>query len=470
MEKTASYKVEAIGKQADNKHGKEEFIMKNKIVSILLAIFICVVMLAGCTGKQPVLDMNMENEIVSETQNGDLSDKKNETAPYEAGEPKALEPVETEGKYEKAAYLADMVYEYNNGGNTMVSPLSLDMALGLVSGGAGGETKAELLEYLATDDYGQFAEQYMEYAEGLNCKVGEEIRYGGYQMAYEIANSIWLKDDRKLVDAYAELAGEQYEAEVAAVSFEQSVLKETVERINDWCDEKTHGLIPTIISEKSITDDTVAVLINSLYFECPWTDEWGVAEHSFTDLEGVETRQEMLRDTLSSYYENDYATAFAKNYRNGMKFIGILPKETGEFSLSELDVESLLNSETTAYDVKALMPKLQFETTAGNLVEILKSQGVEQVFDKESSDLTGLIEMNSDEITYISDIIQKTVLELDENGTKAAAVTAVTMEMCATAMPVEKKEKQVYLDRPFAFMIYDEVNDQIVFMGKVVSL
>lgn len=436
--------------------------MKNKSVKIWIAMCLCGIMLAGCGNKPMEINGNTVGSVGQESEIQPGKEKE------ESGEP--LEKVKNEDSYERAAYLMDMVYEKNGAENTMVSPLSLDMALGLVAGGANGQTKEELATYLGTDDYGEFAERYMEYAEGLNTNTPSLTAQTGYNIAYEIANSIWLKDDRKLVEAYAEMAEKQFDAEVESVSFDKSDVPETVKRINGWCNEKTHELIPEIINEDAISEDAVAVLINSLYFESPWDEAWGLTTHEFTDFEGTVKEQEMLRDTLSTYYENDEATAFGKRYSNGMQFIGILPKATGEFALADLDVESLLESENRDYDVHAIMPKLTFDTTADNIVDILKAEGVEAVFDKEQSDLTGLIEMDSDEVTYISDIIQKTRIELDENGTKAAAVTAVMLEMDTSAMPVQKEVKEVHLDRPFAFMIYDEANNQIVFVGKVVEL
>lgn len=432
--------------------------MKNKLVKKWIALCLCSVVLAGCGSE-----VSNGGQTTNQTQESQSSTGSNAGA-----ESVEFEKVELEGKYERAAYFADMVYETNGSSNVMVSPLSLDMALGLLSGGAKGQTKDELSNYLGTEDYGNFVEEYMEYAEGLNSKGDSDERYG-YKLAYEIANSIWVKDDRKLVDSYVKTAEDQYDAEIEAVSFKTKDLPETVEKINSWCNEKTHELIPKIVSEQSFSEDAAAVLINSIYFESPWREEWSVTTHTFTDFEGNTTEQEMLRDTLTTYYENDHATGFAKSYRNGMQFIGILPKETGEFTLSDLDVESLLESETTEYDVRARMPRLNFDTTADNVVEILQYQGVETVFDDEKADLTGLIEMEGDEVSYVSSIIQKTKLELDENGTKAAAVTAVMVDMATSAMPEEREEKEVFLDRPFAFMIYDETNDQIVFMGKVVT-
>ena len=128
-----------------------------------------------------------------------------------------------------------------------------------------------------------------------------------------------------------------------------------------------------------------------------------------------------------------------------------------------------MESRTGAYDVQMMMPKLDFDTTANNIVSILKAQGVSRAFDSGEADFSGLLEMQGDEVTFISDIIQKCKIELDENGTKAAAVTAIMMETCEAVME-PKQVKTVYLDRPFAFLIYDEANQQILFVGKVVSV
>ena len=165
------------------------------------------------------------------------------------------------------------------------------------------------------------------------------------------------------------------------------------------------------------------------------------------------------------YYENDKATAFGKAYYNGFEFIGILPKEEGEFSILDLDLEGLLKSEDTSYQVNARMPKLNFETSAEMVEDLLKSQGVTIPFDISRACFDKIVK---DQTLYVDTILQKCKIELDENGTKAAAVTAMMMR--ANGIAVEKKVKEVNLNRPFAFLIYDTVNDEILFVGKVREL
>lgn len=447
----------------------------------MIALFLCIMMASGCgysavggevstaeagTGTEDKKTENTENtEGEDKGAEGSYSPEKMHA---ELGEEIKTGAIETKSVYEKAACLADMVYQANGVGNTIVSPLSLDMALGLASGGAAGTTGEQLRTYLGKEDYGVFASAYMQYVEQMNHDSSKE-EYGGYKTVFEIANSLWVSDDRELITDYAEKTGEQFRAEIQLASFAAGNLNKTVERINGWCNEKTHGLIPSIVSESSLSRETVALLINSLYFEAPWVESWNVIPHDFTNLDGEKSSQEMLADGLSCYFENEYATGFSKSYRNGLEFIGILPRREGEFQIGDLDLETFLENRTTQYDVSALMPRLNFETQAANIVSILQSQGVDIPFDKENADFTGFIKPDYDEVIYISDIIQKCKIELDEDGTRAAAVTAILMQnMCAV---VDSKEvKEVYLDRPFAFMIYDSQNQQILFLGKVVDL
>ena len=126
-----------------------------------------------------------------------------------------------------------------------------------------------------------------------------------------------------------------------------------------------------------------------------------------------------------------------------------------------------MESKTVEYEVHAIAPKLDYDTTADNIIDILKAQGVTQAFDSYNGQFDNLVE---DQELFISDILQKCKIEMDEKGTRAAAVTAIFMEKCAAYVEPEVKEvKEVYLDRAFAFLIYDSWNDKVVFAGKVVE-
>ncbi len=213
------------------------------------------------------------------------------------------------------------------------------------------------------------------------------------------------------------------------------------------------------------------MLINTLYFESAWEDEWYVRRdvndkdtlETFTLPDGTTKEIPLMYNGGDSYFENDKATAFSCGYKNGLEFIGILPKDEGGFTLEDLDIQSLLKSRTDKYDVSAVMPRLNFETDF-KLKDALSAAGLQEIFDVSKADFSGISEME----LFVSEIIQKTKLELDENGTRAAAVTAILMDT-GGGMPDPKEQKTVRLDRPFAFMIYDSNEDQILFVGKVTN-
>ncbi|MBQ2100524.1 MAG: serpin family protein [Lachnospiraceae bacterium] len=444
-------------------------IKKKWISGIALA---CIgAMLAGCGSasipsesmSDVVAESNAEEKSSTEDSSEDQTEKEEAMAEHMAQELVLADPMSLKDSCQRAAYFADWAYLQSKE-NTIISPLSLNVALGLAAEGASGETAQQLYAYLGREDYTDYVKEYMTFAEGLAVEKGERQYASEYSFHYEIANSIWINQMKQIQDAYRDSVTESFRAEVSPADFTGDI-GGTVKKINGWCEEKTHGMIPEIVTEQNIKPNMMAILINSLYFESPWVEKWSLQDGEFTDLQGKQTTQEMLIGSGNVYYENDKATAFGKSYYNGFEFIGILPKTEGEFSILDLDLEGLLKSEDTSYEVKARMPKLNFETSAERVEELLQSQGITVPFDQSAACFDKIVK---GENLYVDSILQKCKIELDENGTKAAAVTAMMMR--ANSIAMEKKVKEVNLDRPFAFLIYDTVNDEILFVGKVTSV
>ncbi len=350
--------------------------------------------------------------------------------------------------------------------NSMFSPLSLNMVLGMLESGADGSTEEAIQRYLQKDNYAKFADEYMDYVdETLNRDWGSD--YEGYKDVFEIANSLWAGRAFPINEDYKRAVSDKFDAEIQNVDFSDA--KNAAKSINNWTSDKTHKMIPEIVEEKQLGADTAAVLVNTVYFESGWVDEWSFNENnkqSFTLLDGSTKEIPLMSNSGDVYYENDKATAFGCYYKNGMQFIGILPKKSGDFTLEGLDIPSLLESANSSdYDIAARMPKLNFDSDFP-LKEALEAAGMEVIFDRNSADFTKM-QVNPNDGFYVSDIIQKTKLELDQYGTKAAAVTAAFV--CGNAMPQPKELREVTLDRPFAFLIYDAEQGQIAFMGKVTN-
>ena len=341
--------------------------------------------------------------------------------------------------------------------NIMFSPTSLNFALGMIAEGAKGETKEILDDYLGTNDFAAYAKEYLDKIKAYNT---ENESYG-YQSKVKIADAVWVDNGLTLQEKFKNTVSDSFGAEVEAVDF--SAAEKTCDVINSWCDKNTEGLIPKIITPDLINDNTGLCLTNSLYFESGWNGEpWNVSdtEESF----GKKEKTKYMTCTGDWYYENDKATAFGRDYANGLSFIGILPNDEGDFNLEDLDIGGLLKSNPEYDEVDCKMPKLNFETSTV-LNDMLSSMGLDNLFSS-NSDFSGIVDQN----VNVDTILQKTKLELDENGTKAAAVTAVTMECMSAAVENEPIIKTVELTRPFAFLIYDRNNDEILFIGKVISI
>nr|WP_295278438.1 serpin family protein [uncultured Blautia sp.] len=352
--------------------------------------------------------------------------------------------------------LTDEIAKENQDSNVMFSPTSLNFALGMIAEGAKGETKNALNEYLGTDDFAAYARKYMNAIKSCNT---EDENYG-YTSKLKIADALWVNQGLALQDQFQKSAEDNFEAKAEILNFSDK--ENTCNTINAWCNENTDGLIPEIMKPDMLNENSELCLTNSLYFESGWSqDPWDVSDQKEKFGDNEETKY--MTNTGDNYYENGAATAFEKFYANNLSFIGILPKAEGDFTLDALDIEDLLKSEPEYDEVNCKMPKLNFEATA-ELSDILSKIGLENIF-SDDADFSGI----ADKAVHVSSVLQKTKLELDENGTKAAAVTAVTME-CMSAMAPDPIVKDVELTRPFAFLIYDNMNEEVLFMGKVLKV
>ena len=394
--------------------------MKRKIMPILLAVSLSV------TAVVPVGSVFAENNTEAGIQN-----------------------------YKKAVIdkSVEIVDRIADNGNAVYSPASLNYALGMLMEGAKGNTREELIKFYGPE-LQENLKSYLRCIKDLNGNGKEE------KSKLEIADAVWVDQNLSLKEEYKNAVEDGYQASVESLDFEDA--EGTSKKINKWCKEKTEGLIPEIITPDSITPDTGLCLTNSIYFESAWSgDPWNVSEEKEAFGEDEETNYMVSSD--DTYYENNQATAFGRNYNNGLQFVGILPKEQGNFTLKDLDIYNLLKSTPEYDEVKCKMPKLNIETSA-LLTDILKDMGLDNIFSNEA-DFSGI----SEQPTHVGSILQKTKLELDENGTRAAAVTAIMVETMAMP-PADPVVKEVYLNRPFAFLIYDSVNEEVLFVGKVVSL
>ena len=251
--------------------------------------------------------------------------------------------------------------------------------------------------------------------------------------------------------------------------------KGTADEINDWIDEHTNHMIKDAID--TLDADTVMVLVNAICFEGEWAEEYEdsqVSESFFTSADGSSKEAMFLHDTSSAYYETDKATGFIKYYKGGQyAFLAILPTDesisANEFAknFTAEDYEEFINSVSNDYVVVSKMPEFESDFDI-DLNDTIAGLGADSIFAPSTADLSGMAGNPGD--IYVSKIIHKTHIEVDRQGTRAAAATIV-METCGCVMEEDVPEyRYVECDRPYAYAIVDVETMAPVFIGTVNSI
>lgn len=446
-----------------------------KIVSLALCVVCVLTMLTGCSGQTADSSGEFKRaergsdssiaEVVKHGMSEAIGKMKLPDHKDIADDEEVDAVIEQKGSYERAKAMFALVKDED--GNSLYSPASLEMAIGMLSEGASDTARKQILGYIGVDDYAVLAEALMKHADITNeedtTAGGFEAYDSNYKTVLNFANSVWVNDKYSLNKSFLDKVQTSYRARAEAVDVEDPV--GACQTINDWCYETTNGLVQKVVTETMIVPDLSAILCNSVYFESAWWKPWSVREGTFTNKDGSQVKlDDMLHATVNTYYETDNAVAFSKGYVSGATFIGILPNEGVD--IADIDLAALIASETTDYDVDISMPKLNYDFSSDAFIDSLKKFGIVDIFTENAKGLTNIVNESDD--LFVSRIIQKCKIELDENGTKAAAVTAIAA-MKSAAFVEPRPIKEVHLDRPFYYLIVDDVDvpGTILFIGSV---
>lgn len=350
--------------------------------------------------------------------------------------------------------------DLENGKNTLVSLESVLFALGMTSNGAKGDTLKQMQNVLCkdvdTDTFNKNMNKLMTSAQSSS------------DFKFSIANSVWVKDMQgmTLTEQFARSCKQMYNAEMFKAPFND----ETLKQMNNWVNEKTDKMIPKIIDE--FGDDTAAVLLNCIAFDAKWEKPYEkkdvVENREFNLQSGKKVNCSMMHSEEKLYVSDDKSQGFIKNYKGGKyAFMAILPNDDVSLSdyvksMTAQSFAKMYAGKTTQYQVLASVPKFKYDYSA-KLNDTLKQMGITDAFDGEKADFSGMTEQQK---LFISNVLHKTHIELDEEGTKAAAATAVTMDVSG-ALPAKEDIKEIRLDRPFAYAIMDTQTGLPVFMGTV---
>jgi serpin B len=353
-------------------------------------------------------------------------------------------------------------------GNLFYSPYSISLALAMTYAGARGETAeqmAETLRFLLDQDSLHPAFNWLD-AELASRGGGAQGKDGeGFRL--NIVNAIWGQKDYEFLPAFLDVLAENYGAGLRILDFISEAEKSRV-TINDWVSDQTEGRIKDLIPRGAIDALTRLVLTNAIYFNAAWElpfNEKVTANGPFHPLDGEQVTVPMMRRTESfGYTDGKGYQAVELPYDGGELSMVILLPEADQFQAFEAGLQAQRVSDIISglrpTQVALTMPKFEFDSEF-ELGDTLAAMGMPIAFSGEAdfSGMTGTPDL------YISQVIHKAFVSVDEAGTEAAAATAVIMR--ATAMPSQPVE--VTLDRPFIFLIRDIETGTILFVGRVLN-
>lgn len=337
-------------------------------------------------------------------------------------------------------------------GDPLVSPLSVIAALALVQNGAEGETLEQLEAAL-----GLSQDQLNEYMLAWRAGLPDTLR---------MANGIWFKEDPDLQVSkdFLQTNADYLAAAAHKAPFDDS----TVRQINSWVKEHTDGMIDSILDK--MPEDALMVLANALSFDAEWAKTYQdhqVREGTFTTEDQGAVPTELMYETgYMPYLELPNATGFLKNYTGGRyAFLGLLPAEgvTMADFLAALDGSDLADAvaEAQRLEVRTAIPKFESDYST-ELSDVLQGMGITRAFSN-SAQFAPMAQHPQG--LKIGSVLHKTVIRLDQKGTKAGAVTAVIMAPTSAAPGSKPEPKVVYLDRPFVYAIWDLEANLPVFLG-----
>ena len=347
-----------------------------------------------------------------------------------------------------------------SGKNTLISPLSVLCALAMTANGAEEETlqQIETVLGITTEDLNLYLYSYMK-----NLPQGDKYKLS-------LANSIWFTEDERFTvnQDFLQTNADYYGADIYKAPFNDQTKKD----INNWVKQNTDEMIPEILDK--IPSEAIMYLVNALAFEAEWSEIYEknqVRDGEFTKEDGSKQNVEFMYGSEGTYLEDENATGFMKRYKGGKyAFVAMLPNEGVSVSeyIASLDGESLnaLLANPQYATVHTSIPKFETEYQV-EMAEILKGMGMTEAFDMYNADFEGLGTSTGGNI-YISRVFHKTYISVGEKGTKAGAATIVEMADGAAAEPTEPKE--VYLDRPFVYMLVDCENNIPFFIGTLMDV
>lgn len=352
-------------------------------------------------------------------------------------------------------------------GNLILSPYSISLALAMTHAGARSETEAQMAQVMHFPPQAQLhpafnALDLQLQKQPANPKKDQE------PLQLNIANAVWAEQTFSFLPEYLNTLALNYGAGIRLSDFINKP-EPTRKEINDWVNDQTKEKIQNLLPEGTVNPDTRMVLVNAIYFKADWLDQFDANDTRdlpFTLLDGSKVNAPMMRQEMRiPYTSGDGYQAIELPYAGNAAMEIIVPDE-GRFEEIESALDYTMLSEILAgleqSTVILRLPKFEFESSF-LLSDALAGMGMPAAFDRNAADFSG---MTGKKDLFISDVVHKAFVAVDEEGTEAAAATAVIMEAAGAAMP---EGIILVIDRPFVFLIRDLQSGQILFIGRVLD-
>lgn len=342
-------------------------------------------------------------------------------------------------------------------GNLMLSPLSASTALTMLLNGCNGETYNQIHQMLGyegmtideiNDSYQNLIKQLLD--------ADEDVQFA-------LANAIWYRQDFNVNPPFLNTMDSSFAAHVEKLDFS---LPSALAKINGWASENTNGKIPKVMDE--ISSDAVMFLMNALYFKGAWTQQFDKDQTSMKPFYPDNSNQMSVSTMFGkipskTYSTGDYRAIELTYGRTNFSMVIIVPESNLAAFLETFDnddwqiLTNAFDENPDTYENEVYLPKFKFSYEKV-LNDQLKSLGMVDAFDSGLADLSGI----SDNNIFVSFVKQNTFVDVNEEGTEAAAVTTIGIELTSMPMPFE-------VNKSFVFAIRERTTNTLLFLGKVVN-
>ncbi|ADD09104.1 serpin family protein [Candidatus Aciduliprofundum boonei] len=344
---------------------------------------------------------------------------------------------------------------FNVSNNTVISPLSIWLALAMLYEGARGNTAEEMRNVMYLPRNRTILEENIHW-------FLENFENHTENYTLSIANALWAQEGLDINKDYVQILQDYYNAYFQYLNFRNAEKARNI--INSWVENYTNGKIKNLLPQGSITPETIAVLTNAIYFRAIWRyifREWEISSGSFYTSKGKVTVDMMHMYQNLRYTEDKDAQILELPYRNcSLSMLIVLPKH----GALNINIDKIIAWRQSLKYVDANLSLPKFELHANyKLKKPLERMGLKSVFTS-SADLTGIFPYRG---IYAEDVYHKTYISVNENGTEAAAATAIPQSSAASPFPMKRVDFNA--NHPFFFTIQDRETGAIFFMGWVAN-